>query len=486
MNPLLPSLSVLLLAVVSPRPSAQVTARRTLHSLRHDQYVVDFVSSAADGFDMNNAGVVVGRSYLDTGCGPFCLPPEETVVWRGGERIVLPGLPGFTGTTATSVNNAGWIAGFAGSYNPIHAVVWQPVGSTYRALDLGVLPGTTISQPAGIDDQGRVVGWSTDGNAIGGISAPFLWSLSTGMVDLSTLGYPDEQPFAISPGGTVATANKWYRLGNPASVVTMPAPPSGFGLGGYGSAINDAGDQARLLARTSGQNLVYLFRFHHEGSWQQLSASPTGHLSRAGVGSINDARDVTATITSRGVIAYGPNGLAQALDSLLSPAYPPLGNPDSTVASAGPMNRRGEILAEVMLGRSPRLVRLTPSWGCWSGCLRVDDLAISANFVPDPNDPSQDHCAPDLSAYNEAYVVVRVTGENAAPQAGVLVAGRFLDDYWTNEPVSATTDASGVVSFSYTGLCGVGAIAFLVDSATRGQASLDKTAGILSVSAVPQ
>lgn len=486
MNHLLPVLSLVVLSVVSPGAAAQRAARRSLEPLHPAQYAVDFVSSAADGFDMNNAGVVAGRSYLDTGCGSFCLPPEEAVVWLGGERIVLPGLPGLSGVTATSVNEAGWVAGYAGSYSPVHAVVWRPVGSSYQALDLGVLPGTTISRPAGIDDQGRVVGWSTDGNAIGGIAAPFLWSVSTGMVDLSLLGYPDEQPLAMSPGGSVATASSWYRLGDPGSVVTLPAPPSGFLLGNYAAAINDAGDQARFLVRTGGQNLIYLFRFHHEGSWQQLSASPTGHLSRSGVGSINDARDVTATVTSRGVIAYGPNGLAQALDPLLSPAYPPPGPPDSMVTSAGPMNRRGEILAEVMLGRSPRLVRLVPASVCWSGCLRVDDLAISADFVPDPRDPSQDHCSPDLNAHNEAFVVVTVTSASGTPLEGVLVSGRFLDDYWTNAPVSATTDASGVVSFSYTGSCGVGALEFLVDSATRGRASLDKTVGILSVWAIPQ
>lgn len=485
MNPLLSSLSAVSLIVASTGPAAQVAARRTLDAFLPDQYVVDFVSSAADGFDLNNAGVVVGRSYLDTGCGPFCLPPQETVVWRNGERIVLPTLPGLAGNTATSVNNAGWVAGYAGYYNPVHAVVWRPVGSTYQAIDLGVLPGTTISQPAGIDDQGRVVGWSTDGNAIGGTSAPFFWSESTGMVNLSSLGYPNEQPFAISPGGTVATANKWYRLGDPASVVTMPPPPSGFGIGGAG-AINDAGDQARFLVRVSGQNLIYLFRFHHEGSWQQLSDSPTGHLSRAGVGSINNARDVTATVASRGVIAHGPYGLAQPLDALLSPAYPPLGPPDSTVTWAGPMNQRGEILAEVMLGRSPRLVRLQPALQCWNDCLRVDSLAIAANFVPDPNDPSQDHCAPELNAYNEAFAVLTVTTANGVPQQGVQVCGRFLDDYWTNLPVSGTTDANGVVSFSYTGLCGVGALEFLVDKVIRGQATLDKTAGILSVWAIPQ
>ena len=477
----LPFLSLVLLAVVSPGAVAQVAARRARIPLPPDQYVVEFVSSAADGFHMNGAGDVVGASYLDTGCGSFCLPPYEGVVWRGGERIVLPNVPGLTGITATSINSAGWVAGFAGYYTPVHAVVWQPVGSTYQAIDLGVLPGTAISKPVGIDDQNRVLGWSTDGNAINPIAAPFFWSTSTGMVDLSLLGYPDEQPLAMSAGGAVATATSWYRLGDPGSVVAMPTPPSGFSIGSYATAINDAGDQARFLVRSSGQNLVYLFRFHHEGSWQQLSATGTGHLTTYGIGSINSARDVTATVGGTGVIACGPNGVAQPITALLSSAYP-----DAAVTAGGPMNHRGQILAEVMLGQSARLVRLTPAWRCWNACLRVSDLAISADFVPDPSDPTQDHCSPDLSAHDEAFVVMTVSAANGVPQEGVLVTGRFLDDYWTDEPVSGTTDANGVVAFDYTGPCGVGAIEFLVDSATRGAASLDKTTGILSVWAIPQ
>ena len=39
-------------------------------------YALDFVGTAATGWDMNDAGDVVGRSYTDTGCGPFCLPPQ--------------------------------------------------------------------------------------------------------------------------------------------------------------------------------------------------------------------------------------------------------------------------------------------------------------------------------------------------------------------------------------------------------------------------
>ena len=43
--------------------------------------------------------------------------------------------------------------------------------------------------------------------------------------------------------------------------------------------------------------------------------------------------------------------------------------------------------------------------------------------------------------------------------------GRFLDDYWMNEPVSGITNANGMVSFVHDGLACVGAVAFLADSA---------------------
>jgi len=107
---------------------------------------------------MNAAGDVIGTSYTDPGCGPFCLPPLETVIWRAGTRIVLPPVPGHTGITVRAINANGWVVGTAG-YVGInnHAAVWIPNGSSYTPLDLGTLPGTTISDVAGIDDQGR--GW---------------------------------------------------------------------------------------------------------------------------------------------------------------------------------------------------------------------------------------------------------------------------------------------------------------------------------------
>ncbi len=227
--------------------------------------------------------------------------------------------------------------------------------------------------------------------------------------------------------------------------------------------------------------VTYLYRFHHEGTWQELSPLGTGHLLRHGIGSINAAGDVTATVGSTGVIAFGPDGTARTLASLLSRAYA-----GSAVTVGGPQNRHGEILAEVMLGRSPRLVRLTPAWTCFNGCVRVSDLALSADFVPDPSDPTQDHCSESLNAHDEALVTLTVTTRTGVPLEGVLVSGRFLDDYWTDAPVSGMTDANGLVSFPYTGLCGVGAIALLVDDATGGQGILDKTTGILTGWEIPQ
>ena len=53
-------------------------------------YVVDLVATAAFGAAMNDAGEVTGNSYPDPGCGSSSLPPLEPVVWKGGERIVLP------------------------------------------------------------------------------------------------------------------------------------------------------------------------------------------------------------------------------------------------------------------------------------------------------------------------------------------------------------------------------------------------------------
>ena len=90
-------------------------------------YSVQFVAAAATGVAMNASGDVAGTSYIDTGCGPFCLPPQDTVVWRGVQRIVLPQVPGLTGIYVTGINAQGWVSGLAGfPGTTTHAIVCPP------------------------------------------------------------------------------------------------------------------------------------------------------------------------------------------------------------------------------------------------------------------------------------------------------------------------------------------------------------------------
>jgi len=189
-------------------------------------YAPDFVSAVAYGVAMNDAGDMVGTSYRNPGCGPFCLPPLDTVVLKAGVRIVLPSVPGFMGTTVTDINNRGWISGSAGVFGFTDAVVWKPNGNTYTAIDLGVLPGTSYSVAIGIDDTNRVVGYAT---ASSGFQTPFMWTATGGMVDLTKQGFPNEIPLGISSGGTVATYGHWYHLGDPTSVTAMAPAPRGAG-----------------------------------------------------------------------------------------------------------------------------------------------------------------------------------------------------------------------------------------------------------------
>ena len=440
-------------------------------------YGVDFVATAAFGVDMNDAGDVVGTSYRDTGCGSTCLPPLDTVVWRDGVRVVLPSLPGLTPVTVTGINNNGWISGYAGfDYSNARGVVWEPSGTGYLAQDVGLAAGTTMSFMYDIDDTNRGVGFATT-VTFPPTSAPIQWTQAGGLVNLASQGAPSEEPLALSPGGTVATATTWYSLDNLLGWQPLIPSPAGFySPGNYPAAINDQGDQVRFLQTTTSESLSYLFRYKHQGEWQQIWPVGSGLLLPFGVGSVNADGDITATAAGTGIIAYGPDGMGQSLASLLSPAYLGAG-----VTVAGPMNASGEILARVTLGQSARVVKLVPIEPCTANCIRVSTMQIKGKFINDPSFPGS--CTP--AASNKVQVTLTVKNEAGAPMRGVTVSGRFLDDYWTNKPVSARTNSSGIAKFSYSGLACVGAVVFLVDNATGGTSTFDRSTGELVKSVIP-
>ncbi len=290
------------------------------------------------------------------------------------------------------------------------------------------------------------------------------------MVNLVTQGFPAETPLGISPAGTVATVGHWYHLGDPGSVIALAPPPRDFLLQNSTVGINDAGDEARFLVNTGAENLVYPFRYH-DGTWQQIGFAGTGHLSLAGIGSINDAQDITATVQSTGMIAGGPSGLLQDLAALVSPAYA-----GSVLTNVGPMNVSGQVLARMIIGQSgQRLVKLVPGQPCTSNCIQVTSIQMKGKGS-DRCDQGSDQAQAKLIVKNEAGV----------PLSGVRVTGHFFDDYWLDETVVGQTNSNGQATFKHVGPPCVGAIAFLVTNAeARPARTFDRTQGILTTYIIP-
>ncbi|MDH4070015.1 MAG: T9SS type A sorting domain-containing protein, partial [Ignavibacteria bacterium] len=212
-------------------------------------------------------------------------------------------------------------------------------------------------------------------------------------------------------------------------------------------------------------------RYHSEGTWQQLTFTGSGSLSTNSVGGINDAKDVTFTLLLHGQIAYGPDGVAQPLAPLVSAAYG-----GGSVAVAGELNAKGEIMAEMVIGQTgQRLVRLAPAEPCVSNCIRIASIDMRGKG------PSR--CDQGQAA---AKSRVSVTDEAGNPLSGVTVTAHYMDDYWLDETIVGVTNARGQVSFTHRGPPCVGGIAILVTDATDlGTRTLDRTTGVLADYVLP-
>jgi probable HAF family extracellular repeat protein len=157
------------------------------------------------GNAVSNTGQIVGQvgAVECTGCFP-----GHAASWTNGVSIDLGTLggtdPNYTyGSSANGVNDLGQIVGWSGTapdafYGGIfHAVLWPKNGSI---LDLGTLPGDTLSTALKINFFGQAIGSSgntaiytlydaflTPCCSLGVSGRPFIWSERHGMQDLNTL-----------------------------------------------------------------------------------------------------------------------------------------------------------------------------------------------------------------------------------------------------------------------------------------------------------
>lgn len=210
----------------------------------------------------NNLGLTVGWAE-NTVHDPTCDPASKQVlqfkpvVWGPGDNDIeaLPLIDGDTSGAATAINDRGQVVGISGlcdqavgRYSAIHALLWQKG----RARDLGNLGGAAWNTPMAINKLGVVVGFA---NVPGGKSAgsfhahAFVWTAASGMRDLGTLpGDTISEALGINDQGVIVGEScgangcraVLWRNGNIVDMTTLLAPGYGDQLV-YANDIDDAG-----------------------------------------------------------------------------------------------------------------------------------------------------------------------------------------------------------------------------------------------------
>ena len=155
---------------------------------------------------INDNGQVVGISGIcDQAVGRFSA--KRAVVWETGTVSDLGNLGGGAWNTPDAINNRGQIVGFSdlpgdSSGRPnFHAVLWTKTGGVQcggQCLDLGTLPGDSLSEATGINNQGQIVGVSIGAGSPFG-SRAFLWE-NNKLTDLNTLVAPRTTLQLVSTG----------------------------------------------------------------------------------------------------------------------------------------------------------------------------------------------------------------------------------------------------------------------------------------------
>jgi probable HAF family extracellular repeat protein len=230
-----------------------------------------------EGVGINDRGQVIGTaetSTKDNSCASPQVLRYEAVLWGPKQDDIqeLPPLPGDTVGIGFGINDKGEAVGATGicANTPLvpapfgpHAVLWRNGVPT----DLGNLGGKRLNVAAAINDKGQVVGTS---DLRGDKADPaFLWTESTGMQNIGTLG-TDKSGL---PGGYGGINNVGQVVGESCSGY--------LGTGRCRAFLwqnNVMTDLNTLIPADSPLHLVWAFQINDAGEIAGLGMTGTGEL----------------------------------------------------------------------------------------------------------------------------------------------------------------------------------------------------------------
>ena len=209
-------------------------------------YLTGLAPAGSDTIAWAYAVADVGGSPEAVGWSGTSFANRQPVVWSSNGTptsllSLLPGASAGSGNVANAIDGDGDIAGVA-LIGTGQTAFYLPNSGT--ATYLPTLGGTGNSSAAGVNDSGMVVGSSpaTDGN-----SHAFVWSASTGMVDLGASGNSSSATAISADGNTIVGTLggnpqpvKWTRSGSTWTMTVLAQLSQYNQAWAYG--VNSSGD----------------------------------------------------------------------------------------------------------------------------------------------------------------------------------------------------------------------------------------------------
>jgi probable HAF family extracellular repeat protein len=275
------ALIIALLVMIAELASTEHTLAQTT------AYTVSELSAAGVPCRLNNLGDVAGKD------GDSPSGETQATIWNHGRSRPkhLGKLHGGEYSSASSINDAGEVAGEANTAESIVPFVWTPKGVLRR---IPLLPGDNCGQVFGINKHGHVAGYSSGPD---GMKA-FLCTRSGGVRNLGVLpggNYSracdindSDEVAGTSASATGDRAVLWTKTGDVRDLGTLPGDTSS-----EASAINNNGD---VVGYSKGPRGMRAFLWTQATGMQDLGVLPGGNFSRA-LG-INDMSAVVGSSTS--------------------------------------------------------------------------------------------------------------------------------------------------------------------------------------------